>query len=47
MTLGDWVPTRIVIAVSDDWRAWLAGAIFTLAIVLAAWKLFVVLRQTP
>ena len=47
MSLDGWLPTRIVIAVSDDWRAWLAGGIITLAIVLGAWKLFVVLRQTP
>jgi hypothetical protein len=45
MALDDWLPTRIVIGVSDDWRAWLAGAIITLASVLAAWKLFVVLRR--
>jgi hypothetical protein len=47
MTLGYWLPTRIVIAVSDDWRAWLIGATITLAILLGAWKLFVVLRRTP
>jgi hypothetical protein len=47
MTLDDWLPTRIVIAISDDWRAWLAGAIITLAILLGAWKLFVVLRRPP
>jgi hypothetical protein len=45
--MGDWLPTRIVIAVSDDWRAWLAGAIISLAILLGAWKLFVLFRRTP
>ena len=47
MALDDWLPTRIVIAVSDDWLAWLAGAIILLAILLRAWKLFLVLRRTP
>lgn len=43
MVLGYWLPTRIVIGVSDDW---LATAI-TLAILLGAWRLIVVLRRTP
>jgi hypothetical protein len=47
MTLDDWLPTRIVIAVSDDWRTSLVGALITLAILLGAWKLFVVLGRTP
>jgi hypothetical protein len=47
MALDDWLPTGIVIAVSNDWLAWLAGAVITVAIVLGAWKLFVVLRRMP
>jgi hypothetical protein len=47
MTFASWLPTRIVFAVSDDWRAWLVGATITLAILLGAWKLIVVLRRTP
>jgi hypothetical protein len=46
MTLGDRLPTRIVLAVSDDWLAWLVGATIILAILLGAWKLLVVLRRT-
>ena len=47
MALGNWLPTRIVFAVSDDWRAWLVGATILLAILLGAWKLIVVLGRTP
>jgi hypothetical protein len=42
--MGDWLPTRIVIAVSDDW---LFVGIVTLAIILGAWKLIAVLRRAP
>jgi hypothetical protein len=47
MALDDWLPTRIVIGVSNDWLAWLAGAVITVAIVVGVWKWFVVLRRTP
>ena len=44
MVLGYWLPTRIVIGVSNGW---LATAIITFAILLGAWKLIVVLRRSP
>jgi len=47
MTLGYWLPTRIVFAVSDDWLAWLIGVTITFAILLGAWKLIGVLHRTP
>jgi hypothetical protein len=44
MVFANWLPTRIVFAVSDDW---LATVIITLAVILGVWKLIVVLRRTP
>jgi hypothetical protein len=44
MALENWLPTRIVIGISDGW---LAAAIIVLAILLGAWKVIVALRRTP
>jgi hypothetical protein len=40
--MPSWLPTRIVIAVSDDW---LLTAIILLAILIGAWKLVLVVSR--
>jgi hypothetical protein len=42
MAFENWLPTRIVFAVSDGW---LAAAVITLAVLVGAWKLIVALRR--
>ena len=41
MAFENWLPTRIVFAVSDGWLA----AVITLAVLVGAWKLIVALRR--
>jgi type II secretory pathway component PulF len=43
--MPSWLPTRIVIAFSDDWRDWLIAAIILLAILIGAWKLVLVVSR--
>jgi hypothetical protein len=41
MVSDNWLPTRIVFAVSDDWITW----VILLAILFGAWKLFLALAR--
>ena len=44
MVSDNWLPTRIVFAVSDDWIAWITGIIL-LAILFGAWRFFLARRR--